>query len=77
MLVACAYCFTLGERIYALAATLLVAVFGFWIIPQIAYEKLVRPLWTRRFQSRCEELGVAEQLRRYEVDATNLRVIRK
>jgi len=76
-LVGCAYWFTPGGRIYTLATTLIVALLGFWIIPQIAYEKLARPFWVRQFQSRCSELGVLAHLHLYEVDTTNLRVTKK
>jgi len=77
LLVGSAYWFTPGDRIYVLGATVLVALVGFWIIPEITYEKLAKGLWARRLRSRCEELGVSEHLRRYNVDAVNRRVTKK
>lgn len=77
ILVGCAYWFTPGSRIYILGTTLIVALLGFWVIPQITYEKLASPLWIRRFQARCSELGVTEHIRLYEVDVENMSVIRK
>ena len=76
-LVGCAYWFTPGSRIYSLGTTLIVAMLGFWIIPQITYEKLARPLWNRRFRSRCSELGVLEHIHLYEINDVDMRVKRK
>jgi hypothetical protein len=77
ILVGCAYWFVPGERIYVLSATLVVALVGFWMIPQVAYEKLAKPLWMRRLRSRCQELGVLNELGRYDVDAAKLRLTKK
>ena len=76
-LVGCAYWFTPGDPVYALGVTVFVALLGFWIIPQITYEKLAKLLWVRRLRSRCEALGVLKHLSRYEVDTKNLRVRKK
>lgn len=69
--------FTPGDRIYALVVTVLLALIGFWIVPQIAFEKLARPLWTKKFSARCADLGVSEHLHTYDADASTMQVVRK
>jgi hypothetical protein len=39
-----------------------------WIVPQVAYERLARPLRQWRLLARCKELGIAEQMGRYQID---------
>lgn len=68
VLVAAAYWYLPSERSYALVVTLFIALLAFWIVPQFIYDRIARPLWTRRFQTRCEELGIAEHLDRYTLD---------
>lgn len=65
------------DKTYALVVTILVALVGFWIIPQVMYEKLARPLWRWRLHTKCSELGVSDQLRNFEVDGESLRVTKK
>lgn len=76
-LVGLAAWFTSGDRIYALGVTLVLALIGFWVVPQIAFEKLARPLWKRSLASRCADLGVSEYLHMYEVDAATMKIVRK
>jgi hypothetical protein len=77
VLVGCAYWFTPGERLFALGVTVGIAALGFWIIPEVAFQKLARPFWRHRLQARCEGFGVSEHLRRYDVDAKRMRVTKK
>lgn len=79
VIVGCAYWFipTKDEyRLYALVATLIVALLGTGLIAQIAYDKFARPIWMRRLASHCNELDVADHLERYEVDSKKMRVNR-
>ena len=80
--VGCAYwitsvVFTPGQRFIALIVTVGIALIGFWIVPQVIYEKLARWLWTYRLRSKCEELDILRYLERYELDVINRRVVRK
>lgn len=77
ILVGLAAWFTPGDRVYALGVTLLLALLGFWIVPQIAFEKLARPLWRKTFASRCADLGVSERLNEYDIDSLTMKVMRK
>lgn len=77
ILVGLAAWFMPGDRIYALVVTLLLALAGFWVVPQIAFEKLARPLWEKTLASRCADLGVSEHLHRYVADSATMSVVRR
>jgi hypothetical protein len=76
-LVGLAAWFTPGDRMYALVVTLLLALIGFWVVPQIAFEKLARPLWEKTLALRCADLGVSEHLHKYEADSATMKIVRK
>lgn len=79
VIVGCAYWFmpTKNEyRLYALIATVIVALLGTGLIAQIAYDKFARPIWMRRLASHCNDLDVAEHLELYEVDSKKMGVTR-
>ena len=81
-LVGCAYwltsvIFTPEQRAYTLMVTVFVALIGFWIVPQVLYEKMAAWLWMYWLRSRCEDFGVLDHLKRYELEPENHRVSKK
>lgn len=60
-----------------LGMVLLLTFLGFWIVPQVLFEWLARPLWQRRFAARCTDLGVSEHLQSYDADVLGMKVVRK
>lgn len=77
LIVAVAYLFSPKDGSWALFIVIAVAMLGYWIIPQITYEKLSRPLWIWRLHSRCRDLGVLEHLEEYELDGKKLSVTKR
>lgn len=77
VIVGVAYLFAPEDGAWSLVITVVVAMLGYWIIPQITYEKLSRPLWTWRLHSRCEDLGVLEHLEKYDLEDRDLSVSKR
>ncbi len=76
VVVGVAYWFGPTKKEYQLVVTLLVAVIGFWAVPQFLYEKLKPPIWRWRFDGKCAELQVAQHLSKFNVDEINGVVVR-
>ena len=66
-----AYWYGPTERMTSLIVTLAIAAIGYWMIPQYIFDKLRRPLWRWRFQGRCAELQVLQQLSKFQIDDAN------
>jgi hypothetical protein len=58
------------------AVTLILAALGLWTIPDFIFNLLRRPLWRWRFQRRCEELQVSQNLAKFLIDDTKECVVR-
>ena len=56
--------------------TLVLAAFGYWVIPEYIFGKLRRPLWMWKFQGRCVELEVSQHLSKFTIDEASESAVR-
>lgn len=72
-----AYWFGPADRVYAAILAGVIGLAGFWVVPQLLFDKIAARLWPNRFSAKCTELGVAEHLCDYDVDSLNRIVSRR
>ena len=51
--------------------TIIVAALGFWIVPHVLFERLLKRVWRSTLEKGAEKLGVVNELNMYEIDEKN------
>jgi hypothetical protein len=58
-----------ANSILAIGVSLVIAVAGFWIVPQLIFEKPLDAIWLKDFHDRAESLLVQARLAEFDIDA--------